>query len=177
MEERGENNNKNENDPPPPSTILRPGRIHTACRDWGRLDVATYQYQRQQQLNRQRQQQQKQSRSTVLPQQCNQNNIYRRSERSKRWIPSHHCLRNIRPLYIQHSTKVGGDMILQRQRRLEIEDQLLRSVLLPSSSINDDDDDDDDAQNRRTLNRWDIGENNCDQPNWDGFLDSDITIL
>ena len=136
--------------------VVRPGRLHAACRDWGRLDVATFRYQRQQQH-------QQQQRIQSLK--------YRRSERSKKWIPPNNCFRNIYPT-IRYN-RAGWDMPYQRQRRLEIEDQLLRSVLRSDEErairtmvdVDNDHDDDDDtsiARRNRPL---------------DGRINDDITIL
>ena len=154
------------------SLVIRPGRIHAACRDWGRLDVATYRYQRQQEQKR------RFSKRRV------------RSERStNKWIPSHNCFRNIHPIVHLHSIqhkKAGWDMIYQRQRRLQIEDELLRSILLPNNKDNDDDNDDDDINhsNSNSKNSRNSERKNSRRSILDGMVTEnesvnhdDITIL
>lgn len=87
---------------------VREGVLQEACRDLGRMDVAKYHYQRQQ------------SRSADSQESPN-----------LKWLPKRgSCLRPKR-IPAMHSINVRADPSFQRLTRLETEDVLLRSLLLP----------------------------------------------
>jgi predicted 2-oxoglutarate/Fe(II)-dependent dioxygenase YbiX len=91
--------------------ILRPGILSNACRDWGRLDVATFRSQRSQR--------------------------HRPSRRPKywfrplgsKWQPTGNGFSNTCPPQLASVRRLAPPEY-QRLRRLEIEDQFLRSILL-----------------------------------------------
>jgi hypothetical protein len=86
----------------------RPGALSEACRDWGRMDVASFHAKRQQQ------------RTQVF-----------RSEGSKRFLPPWpgSYIRHVIPAFPTIQRRANVD--IQRRKRLEAEDRLLRSILLP----------------------------------------------
>lgn len=92
--------------------IQRPGVIPEACKDWGRMDVALFRHKRQ--LNRTK----NHTKSGWLL-----NNA--------RWLPqdSDCCLKGYVPAF--DSVTRRADPGYQRQRKLETEDRLLRTILLP----------------------------------------------
>lgn len=99
--------------------LMRPGVLTAACRDWGRMDVATYRWKRQQKMTGRGSGQ----KTTWLP-------------RSSRWLPrgAHESfLRGVCPAF--RSVERRADPEFQRRRKLEAEDLLLRSILLPEWEV------------------------------------------
>jgi hypothetical protein len=91
--------------------ILRPGILSKACRDWGRLDVANYRAQRQ-----------PRTQSPRSPK-------YWFGPRGTHWQSSGNGFSNTCPPQLA-SVRRLVDAPYQRHRRLEIEDQFLRSIPL-----------------------------------------------
>jgi hypothetical protein len=99
------------------SWLCRPGVLGRACRDWGRMDVATFRWKRQQKMT-------KNGARKSWPQSYDQ------------WLP--HTLhdrfvRGIVPAF--ESVGRRAEAAFQRRRRLEVEDRLLRSIFLPESEV------------------------------------------
>jgi hypothetical protein len=136
-------------------TIVRSNAISNACRDWGRLDVKKYRYERQEQMiNKEIMQHNNNHKNDDLNNNINyinhnKNNVentynellqqnqvkyYKRNETSKKWIPINNCFRNICPtlhcIQKYNCTDTGGH---DRQKRLQIEDELLRSIFVSSA--------------------------------------------
>ena len=91
------------------NNILRPGVLGQACRDWGRLDVASFRSKRQQRPRKD------DSKFWFRP-------------RGRKWQPSGDGLSNTCPSRLA-SVRRLANVEYQRKRRLEIEDQFLRSIL------------------------------------------------
>ena len=97
--------------------VQRPGALTRACRDWGRMDVATYRYQRQ--LER-----------------TGHGKVSGWFLNNERWIvqnskeggPGRSCLKGFVPAF--PSIERRADPKFQRRHKLEAEDRLLRSILL-----------------------------------------------
>jgi hypothetical protein len=84
----------------------RPGALAKACTAFGRMDVAQYRYKRQAE---------KQHKGWVL--------------KTDRWVHGHSHVRGYAPAF--GAVLRRGNPDFQRQRKLEAEDMLLRSILLP----------------------------------------------
>jgi hypothetical protein len=90
----------------------RPGALADACIDFGRMDVAAYRYRRQAQ---------KKHKGWVL--------------NPDRWVQGHSHVRGYAPAF--GSVIRRADPEYQRQKKLEAEDVLLRSILLPQDERQD----------------------------------------
>lgn len=93
---------------------VRPGALGDACREWGRMDVANRRYQRQ-------------------LEKAGSGNGWKTNH--SKWLPKatetrgRSYIQGFSPVF--SSVKLRADPQFQRQRRLETEDLLLRSILLP----------------------------------------------
>ncbi|CAB9526724.1 P4Hc [Seminavis robusta] len=83
----------------------RPGALALACRDWGRMDVATFRYERQRSKSK--------------------NGWYLNHQR---WCPPKSCLKGFVPAF--SSVERRADPEFQRQQKLQAEDVLLRTILM-----------------------------------------------
>jgi hypothetical protein len=99
------------------SWLCRPGVLGNACRDWGRMDVAAFRWKRQQKMT--------------------QNGARKSWPQSyAQWLPRtlhDSFVRGIVPAF--ESVGRRAEAAFQRKRRLEVEDLLLRSILLPESDV------------------------------------------
>jgi hypothetical protein len=146
--------------------IVRPGVLSTACRDWGRLDVATFRYQRQQQQTMMN------DTKTMHP----KKNQYYWTRKNSKWVPKGNCFSKICP--ILPTVNRQADVNYQRRKRLEIEDLFLRSILMSPPRWKE--------QNRRNLDTDDehkeqmllcIADRSDDEFDIPKFVGDDITIL
>jgi hypothetical protein len=103
--------------------LFRPGALSTACKDWGRMDVAALRWKRQQKMTNGG------SGISSATKSC-------WPMQHARWLP-----RSPRDSFARGFVPAFGsvgrraDVDFQRRRRLEAEDRLLRSILLPASDV------------------------------------------
>jgi hypothetical protein len=102
----------------------RPGALSAACRDWGRMDVASLRYERQSKKTRSG------AKGWIL------NNSRWMSKKTSKGGAGRSHLEGFSPAFA--SVESRADKEFQRQKNLETEDKLLRTILLskPESKIN-----------------------------------------
>jgi hypothetical protein len=96
--------------------LKRPGALTAACRDWGRMDVATFRWKRQQEMTVDG------NKGWIL--------------NNNRWLPrggGQSFLRGVCPAF--DSVERRADKEFQRIKKLEAEDLLLRSILLSEDEV------------------------------------------